>query len=229
MATTPPGLIVDPALVFALLGITNPSQAQLDWMTSKELALIAIAERYCMRSLLPGRWRESRADGRWPIVVQNPPIRALVSLTDVDAADLPGVPVSEFDGVIRPTEPILGEWWFANVEVVYDGGFDPMPADLVDAFTDALIGQWNEQPASQAEGAGGAMNLSAAKKISVVDVGAVDFGGASLDGTSFGGGSGAMPEQLRAFGRGAAAIDSYRLRDRLFGGAVVAERLEVSP
>lgn len=222
-------LIVDPAVVFALLGIDEPSEGQLAWMSMKEAALLAIAERYCMRSFLPQRWKESRADGRWPIVVQNPPLRALVSLTDVDPADLAGVPVSKFDGVIRPTEPILGEYWFASVEVVYDGGFDPMPADIVDAFTEALIGQWNGQQASGAAGAGGAISLSSAKKISVVDVGSIDLGGSSLDGVSFGGGAGSLPEELRPFGRGASVIDSYRLRDKLFGGAVVAEVVEVSP
>ena len=148
---------------------------------------LALCETYC------DRWfeKQEQTEQIWPtagaFLAKRYPVESVTSITDAngDAFDPASVRIVNAAGIVlRGGCPIggAGAW---PAEIVYVGGFEPLPQDLVFALLAAFDAVWSSTPGWGAAAGSAAEQL---QKISVVGVGSIDFGtGGTTSGGSAGG------------------------------------------
>ena len=123
-----------------LLGISLSNTDDDAYLTTELTSMSAIVERYCARTFTLGSYVEEvdYYDGD-TVIVNSYPITTLTSVTlDGDVLDLSDNPVKVIraDGSLELKEGSFCS--YSNVEVSYDGGFDPIPYDIQRVVSDLV-------------------------------------------------------------------------------------------
>ena len=123
-----------------LLGIALGNTDDDAYLTNELTSMSAIVEKYCARVFTLGSYVEEvdYYDGD-TVIVNSYPITTLTSVTlDGDILDLTGSPVKVIraDGSLELKEGSFCN--YSNVEIAYEGGFDPIPYDIQRVVSDLV-------------------------------------------------------------------------------------------
>ena len=177
-AALDPKPLIDDADLAKLLGVQTLSPAQVNY----SLAATAMVQHYVDRTLLFDTYTERHFGSHGgALQLLEFPVKSVVSFTAWVNGSATVQDVADYR-LMRPSGILLG-WWGCELEVVYQAGYETMPADLVTAFMSAFH-------AIESTSAAGGVGI--VKRVAVTDVGSVEFdlGGS---GGSEGGGSVASP------------------------------------
>lgn len=155
---------------------------------------IALCETYCDRKLEKATDTEELWPARGSLLVRRYPIESVTSITDASGTVLESSAYQVIDlaGIIVRAGAMMGGGG-APLEVVYVGGYEPLPKDLEFAVLAAFDAVWAATPGWGA--VSGAQSVGAVQKISIVGVGSLDLADSASSAASAGAGGqiGAQP------------------------------------
>lgn len=208
------------------IGLAPDDESQDAWLTARANSALAALRRYCRRWLWPAsQFRD--AFMRTDVYACNRCGGAVLTLAEIPIARLLSIvldgtpqPVEEFE-VLKTGRlfrksganlvPVIA---FGAAQVDYVGGFDELPGDLYEVIAGVVKQAWSATDAARASASAGAM--ANVDKLTIFDVGSVEFGsadGAFYEGSVKPGAGGANP----ILGPWTAQLDYYRDYSRGIG------------
>jgi Phage gp6-like head-tail connector protein len=207
----------------ARLGITDNSQDAA--IESAMGVALALAEKYCDRQFLLELGTVQFPPTAWPVLlVRRYPIKDVVEVLAPNGSvlDPTRYGVDYEHGMIRlgwgitsAGVPPGSSWWSGSVAVTFEGGYDPLPADLEAALWMVFDNVWSTTPGmglpagSATSSSGGAVRSFSIDGMSI---------GYDNSATSGGGGS-AAPDDWGLIPALATAILNFYRAETVVGGA----------
>lgn len=164
------------------IGLAPDDESQDAWLEARLNGILAAIRRYCRRHLWPvasfrdvfmGEERCCYPITRPVAVLAETPVSEIDAITiDGAAADPADFEVSASGRLYRVVNGVpVPAFAFRNMVVDYDAGYVELPGDIYEAITGMIDQAW----ASSGLATTGVDPLLGAKKVSIVDVGSVEY------------------------------------------------------
>jgi hypothetical protein len=167
----------------AALGITTTTPEEDSYLQAQLTVVVALMQRYTHRQLFKAAYSETHLEPGHSVNLKEWPVESVASVS-LDGQSLSNYLLIPDKGILRPYGSCCacaGVWTGCKLEVSYIGGFDPLPPDLLLVVHSFMAEAWKRKPTAGIV-AGGGDELGQINKMTVFEVGSVEFDTGRLPG-----------------------------------------------